>query len=82
LVVEVPQPEGSLLVFTEALAHCTIPWQGPGLRLAVLYKYSPGSSSWDLQPAAPPEVIARMTPQQQRFFQPPSIGGHVPTFDG
>ena len=42
LVVEVPQSAGSLLVFTEALMHCTVPWQGASTRHALLYKYAPG----------------------------------------
>ena len=79
LLVEVPQPAGSLLVFTEALMHCTMPWQGPDTRWAVLYKYSPGSSAWGPTAAAPPDVVATMTERQQRFFQPPSVGGRVPT---
>jgi hypothetical protein len=80
LLVEVPLPAGSLLVFTEALMHCTIPWRGPGNRWALLYKYSPGSTAWGPGPAAPPELVATMSPRQQRFFQPPSVGGRVPTF--
>jgi hypothetical protein len=81
LVVEVPQPAGSLLVFTEALVHCTIPWQGPGTRLAVLLKYSPGNSAWDPSPAAPERTVASMSESRRRFFQAPSVGGRVPTFD-
>ncbi|MGH9120494.1 MAG: phytanoyl-CoA dioxygenase family protein [Acidimicrobiales bacterium] len=75
LVVEVAQPAGSLLVFTEALAHRTVPWRGREDRYVVIYKYSPGSSSWDPNPAAPSDVVRAMTPRQQLFFQPPSIGG-------
>lgn len=78
LVVEIPQPAGSLLVFTEALAHCTIPWRGDVDRLTVMLKYSPGNSAWDPSPAAPPDVVARMSRRRQLFFQPPSIGGHHP----
>jgi hypothetical protein len=81
LVVEVPQSAGSLLVFTEALMHCTVPWQGAAARHALLYKYSPGSTAWDPSPGAPPEVVAAMSPRQRRFFQPPSVGGRVPTLD-
>jgi hypothetical protein len=82
LLVEVVQPAGSLLVFTEALAHCTIPWRGPGTRLVVMLKYSPGSSAWDPSPAASPEVVARMPARRQLFFQSPSIGGHRPVLHG
>jgi len=74
LVVEVAQPAGSLLVFTEALVHCTIPWRGTDQRCAVLYKYSPSSTAWDAGPAALPEVVAAMSERQQRFFQPPFVG--------
>ncbi|MDP9075179.1 MAG: phytanoyl-CoA dioxygenase family protein [Actinomycetota bacterium] len=79
LVVEVPTPAGSLLVFTEALMHCTVPWRGADTRWAVLYKYSPGATAWDPSPPAPPDVVATMSARQQRFFQPPSVGGRVPT---
>lgn len=78
MVVEVVQPAGSLLVFTEALAHCTLPWRGPETRVVVMLKYSPGSSAWDASPAAPPEVVARMPARRQLFFQPPSVGSHRP----
>lgn len=81
LVREVPQPSGSLLVFTEALAHCTIPWNGPEERLVVMLKYSPGNSAWDPSPAARPEVVASMPERRRRFFQPPSVGGLAPALD-
>jgi hypothetical protein len=81
LVVEVPQSLGSLLVFTEALTHCTIPWRGASTRQTLLYKYSPGSTAWDPSPPAPPEVVASMSARQRRFFQPPSVGGRGPTFE-
>ena len=81
LLVEVPQPAGSLLVFTEALAHCTQPWTGSDTRLVIMLKYSPGNSAWDPRPAAPAETIASMNEARRRFFQPPSVGGHEPLFD-
>lgn len=45
-VVEVPLAPGDVVIFTEALTHCTLPWQGPGLRRTVLYKYAPGHLAW------------------------------------
>lgn len=81
LLVEVAQPAGSLLVFTEALMHCTLPWRGPETRWALLFKYSPGSTAWGASPAAPPDVVASMSQRQQRFFQPPSVGGRIPTIE-
>ena len=78
LVVEVPQRAGSLLVFTEALVHCTIPWQARDDRYALFYKYSPGSSSWASHPAAPPEVLPHLTPRQRLMVEPPYVGGRRP----
>jgi hypothetical protein len=81
LVVEVAQPAGSLLVFTEGLVHCTIPWEGDRTRLVLMLKYSPGNSAWDPRPAAPESTVATMDDTRQLFFQPPSVGGHRPLFD-
>jgi hypothetical protein len=44
---EVPLPPGSMLVFTEALMHCTMPWNGPTDRRVVVYKYAPGFMAWN-----------------------------------
>ncbi|MGH3370713.1 MAG: phytanoyl-CoA dioxygenase family protein, partial [Nocardioidaceae bacterium] len=74
LVVEVPQAAGSLLVFTEALVHCTVPWNGAGNRLSLLYKYSPGNSTWARHPPAPPEVLELLTLRQRRLVEPPYVG--------
>ena len=81
LVEEVPQPAGSLLVFTEALVHCTLPWQGQQTRLALLYKYSPGSSAWWGATVAPPQVLDRLTDRQRRLVEPPYVGGRKPALD-
>lgn len=81
LVTEVPVRAGSLLVFTEALVHCTIPWTGTGNRLALLYKYSPGNSTWAGYPAAPPEIHDLLTPRQRRLVAPPSVGGREPALE-
>jgi len=80
LVVEVAQPAGSLLVFTEALVHCTLAWQGPSQRLVILYKYSPGNSAWDPSPAASESALAAMPPARRELFQPPSVGAHRSVF--
>ena len=83
LVTEVPQPAGSLLVFTEALVHCTIPWVGGADRWALLYKYSPGNSAWD--PASSPvpgsDVLRLMTDPQRRLLAAPYVGGRPPALD-
>ena len=81
LVQEVPQPAGSLLVFTEALVHCTLPWRGAEVRHALLYKYSPGSSAWMKGDVAPPDVVALLTARQRRLLEPPYVGGRPPALD-
>lgn len=79
LTVEVTQPAGSLLVFTEALVHCTIPWLGRGDRYALLYKYSPGNSTWSPRAAANPDVLDALTPRQRALLEPPYVGGRPPS---
>ncbi len=80
LVEEVSVRAGDLLVFTEAVAHCTVPWQGPGERLAVLYKYSPGSSAWSDWQHLRPVLDLPLTERQRRLLQPPSVGSFVPVW--
>ncbi|MGI8806895.1 MAG: phytanoyl-CoA dioxygenase family protein [Acidimicrobiales bacterium] len=81
LVQEVPQPAGSLLVFTEALVHCTLPWTGAGERRVLLYKYSPGSSTWAPAEPPPPAALQAMTERQRRLVEPPYVGGRKPWDD-
>lgn len=37
---------GSAIIFTEALTHGTLPWQGTFERRTLFYKYSPYPSAW------------------------------------
>ncbi len=39
-------PAGTAIIFTEALTHGTLPWQGAGERRTLFYKYSPNAVSW------------------------------------
>jgi hypothetical protein len=78
LVTEVPQPAGSLLVFTEALFHCTVPWSGAEDRYSLLFKYAPGSTAYASRPAAPPDVVRTLTGRQRALVQPPSVDAHPP----
>lgn len=45
-VLPVTGPAGSVVIFTEALTHGTLPWRGKGERRTVFYKYSPHAVSW------------------------------------
>jgi len=77
-VKEVPLPAGSVLIFTEALTHCTIPWAAPYERRAVLFKYAPGHLAWN-QWKEPHRALWRsLSGQQRRLFQPPAVSPHEP----
>jgi len=78
LVEEVPQRAGSLVVFTEALFHCTVPWKGSADRYSLLYKYCPGNSAWARRPPAPPDVVELLSPSQRVLVEPPAVEGHSP----
>lgn len=39
-------PAGTAVIFTEALTHGTLPWQGKGERRTLFYKFSPHPISW------------------------------------
>jgi hypothetical protein len=79
LVVEVPLAAGDVVIFTEALTHGTLPWRAANQRRTLLYKYSPGSSSWSDE-HLPPAGLAmeQLTLRQQRLFQRPSVARHQP----
>ncbi|MEE2709354.1 MAG: phytanoyl-CoA dioxygenase family protein [Gemmatimonadota bacterium] len=73
----VAQPEveaGDVIIFTEALVHGTMPWTADHERRSLLYKYSPGHSSWS-DGYYDPDVYQDVTEQQRRIMTSPSIGG-------
>lgn len=78
LAVDVPLAAGDVVVFTEALCHGTSQWQGPHERRTLLYKYSPGNSSWASRHDWPDELVAAATDRQRLLLQPPSVAYHRP----
>jgi ectoine hydroxylase-related dioxygenase (phytanoyl-CoA dioxygenase family) len=79
VVVEVPLGAGDVVIFTEALTHGTLPWRGANQRRTLLYKYSPGSSSWSDNHEPPVGLdLMSLTVRQQRLFQKPSVAYHNP----
>jgi ectoine hydroxylase-related dioxygenase (phytanoyl-CoA dioxygenase family) len=78
LVVEVPLAAGDLVVFTEALTHGTLDWEGPSVRRTLLYKYSPGSSTWAEDQRWPASLLQQLTERQRLLLQPPSVAYHQP----
>ena len=72
-VREVPLRAGDMVLFSEALTHGTLDWRGPGDRRTLLYKYSPGNSSWALEPAVSSPVLALLTPRRREICGPPAV---------
>jgi Phytanoyl-CoA dioxygenase (PhyH) len=77
LVAEVPMAAGDVVIFTEALTHCTIPWRGKGTRLTLLNKYSPGHLAWGPDFEEWGALRPLCTPRQQRLLQAPSVYRHT-----
>ena len=79
-VMQPPLAAGDLLIFTEALIHGTMPWNAGHERRALLYKYSPGHSTWAQQGYNMSDYAKfELTDQRRRIMQPPSIGGRQPS---
>ncbi len=79
----VVQPElkaGDALIFTEALVHGTMPWTSSQERRALLYKYSPGHSSWT-QSYYDLDEYTNLTEQQKRIMAPPFVGARPDSMD-
>ena len=79
LVRQVPTKAGDCVIFTERLIHGTLPWQGPGIRRTLFFKYAPGALSWSNHTYFPPAAVsgtldmeAQLTPQQKRLLMPPT----------
>jgi len=64
---------GDALIFTEALIHGTMPWTAEHERRALLYKFSPGHSSW-ASTYYNPDDYPDLTEQQHRIMAAPSVG--------
>jgi len=64
---------GDALIFTEATIHGTLPWTSDEDRRALLYKFSPGHSTWS-QRFYNFDEYDDLTEQQMRVMSPPSAG--------
>jgi ectoine hydroxylase-related dioxygenase (phytanoyl-CoA dioxygenase family) len=74
LVVNPNPKAGDMLIFTEALVHGTRKWRSENLRRSLLYKYSPGYSTW-----GNPQNLERLLPLattdvQRSLLRPPGVG--------
>ena len=53
-------------------------WRGPEIRRTLLYKYSPGSSTWAEDQRWPATLLEQLTERQRLLLQPPSVAYHEP----
>ena len=80
-VTEVAMGAGDVVIFTEALTHCTLPWNALVPRRTLLYKYAPGHLAWgqnyanDLRELA---ISGLLTARQQVLMDPPSVAPRQP----
>ena len=78
LVVNPSLRAGDMLIFTEALVHGTTTWTSENKRRSLLYKYSPGHSTWaDADRMALIKGLAQ-NDLQRDLLRPPSVGSRSP----
>lgn len=73
VVQQVSAKAGSVIIFTEALTHGTMPWTADHQRRSILYKYSPGPLTYANRylPAHVEDVLDEFTPEQRALLEPP-----------
>ena len=76
MVVHVDHGPGSVVIFTEALTHGTLPWTAEYQRRHLLFKYSPGNSAWQKVEGAHEGL--ELTERQSRLLEPPYVGYRKP----
>ena len=74
-VVQPALKAGDALIFTEALIHGTLPWRGAHERRTLLYKYSPGHTSWARE-FYRLDDYGELSEEQKRIMATPSIHDH------
>ena len=75
----VPMQAGDCAIFTEALWHGTLPWQGPGVRRTLFLKYAPHPLAWANEGYVPSHKIETpdawldaLNETQRALLSPPS----------
>ena len=69
-----PMKAGAALIFTEALTHGTLPWQGAHERRTLLYRYAAGAfvnARGMNNPEQYAPFLDELTPLQQALMEPP-----------
>lgn len=67
-----PAKAGSAIIFTEALTHGTLPWNGRSDRRTLFYKYSPYPSAW-YKLRYHPADYPQLTTAQRALLEPPGF---------
>lgn len=78
LVINPSLRAGDMLIFTEALVHGTTTWTSPHRRRSLLYKYSPGHSTWAKADSMTAFLELARTDLQRDLLRPPCVGGRTP----
>lgn len=78
LVVNPSLKAGDMLIFTEALVHGTRQWTSGGRRRSLLYKYSPGYSTWGPAEGLEPLRALASNDLQRDLLRPPYVGNRSP----
>lgn len=74
IVRQAPQPVGSVIMFTEALTHGTMPWRPNRERRSLLFKYCPPYASYyKRNPAIPGLNGAKLSDEQWEILREPSV---------
>ncbi|NKB66131.1 MAG: hypothetical protein GKR89_03635 [Candidatus Latescibacteria bacterium] len=74
-VVEVNGKAGDAIMFTETLTHGTLPWTAAHQRRALLYKFSPGVTSYGsgAHEVAYPDYIGDMSEEERAVMEAPHV---------
>ncbi|HLK56457.1 MAG TPA: phytanoyl-CoA dioxygenase family protein [Chthonomonadaceae bacterium] len=81
IVQQIPVKAGDCILFTEALQHGTLPWQGPHTRRTLYLKYAPAHLRWGphhYEPGNPvyEQIAPHLSECQRLLLQPALIEGH------
>ena len=69
---------GDMLLFTEALVHGTVRWKSTQRRRSLLYKYSPGYSTWAKAENLETLMDMAQNDLQRDLLRPPYVGTRTP----
>jgi ectoine hydroxylase-related dioxygenase (phytanoyl-CoA dioxygenase family) len=78
LVVNPSLRAGDMLIFTEALVHGTRRWTSEKRRRSLLYKYSPGYSTWAKAENLDKYLGMAQNDLQRDLLRPPYVGQRTP----